>query len=108
MASPDALLNTIRDLIRRTEDRETRAASTNLPADSLLDDLLYHLAALDDQLSAGGALPREWNVRPRQADVEGWDMDRDDFVQAGQRFTRLIPQYDRGRARRHASRARSR
>ena len=107
MANSDALLNTIRDLIDRIETRETRSARTNLPADQLLDDLVYHLAALDEQLSRGGALPRCWNVRPgRTADVEGWDLDRDEFVQVGQRFTRLIPNYDRGRARRIASRSR--
>lgn len=107
MANPDALLNTIRDLMNRMEDRETRAASTNLPADTLLDDLLYHLAALDEQLSRGGPLPRCWNMRPqRRADVEGWDQSRDEFIQTGGRFTRLIPNYDRGRARRIAARSR--
>ena len=107
MANPDALLNTIRDLMDRMQDRELRAADTNLPADRLLDDLVYHLAALDEQLSSGGALPREWNVRlHRAADVEGWDMDRGEFIKTSSRFTRLIPPYDRGRARRVAQRAR--
>ncbi|KKN66701.1 hypothetical protein LCGC14_0468870 [marine sediment metagenome] len=101
MANSDALLSTIRSLVSRAEDRQYRAGSA---ADPLVDDLLYWVAALDDQLSCGAPLPREWNVRPnRSADVEGWDMERADFVQAGKRFTRLIPNYDRGRARRAAA-----
>jgi len=105
MLNSTALLNTIRDLMNRIESREVRAAETNMPADNLLDDLLYHLAALDEQLSRGGPLPREWNVRPNhKADVEGWEMKRSEFVQAGTRFTRLIPPYDRSKARRAAAR----
>ena len=105
MANPNALLNTIRQTVKRIEDREIRAAATNMPSDNLLDDLLYYVAALDDQLSAGGPLPRCWNVRPNhKADVEAWDLDREDFVRVGKRFTRLIPPYDKGRARRAARR----
>lgn len=98
MANPTALLNTIRSLVAQIEQAQLRNASVTT---ELVDDLAFYVAALDDQLSVGGALPRAWNVRPgRKADVEGWDLERDEFVRMGRRFTRLIPPYDKGRVRR--------
>lgn len=95
MAHPDALLRTIRQIMARVENREIRAAETNMPPDPLLDDLIFHMALLDEQLSEGGPLPRSWDVRPeRRADVEGWEMERGDFVDVGGQFTPLIPNYD--------------
>ena len=100
MASPNALLNTMRQLVAQINNAQRRDAHVST---ALADDLAFICEALDDQLSAGMSLPTEWNVRPlRQADVEGWTMDRKEFRRLGKRFTRLIPDYDRGRAlRRH-------
>ena len=102
VANPTALLNTIRQLVRQIERQQLRSAHVTT---AVADDLAYCVAALDEQLSAGAALPREWNVLPsRTADVEAFDLDRDEFVRLGRRFTRLIPPYDRGRAHRRARR----
>lgn len=104
MANSTALLNTIRQLIRQIEQpQRSRAAHVTT---QLADDLAYCVAALDEQLAHGGPLPRAWNVRPsRHADVEAFDLDREEFVRMGSRFVRLIPDYDRGRARRRARRS---
>lgn len=104
MAHPDAILGTLRQLLGKLDRHQWRDAAVTT---ALADELAFWFDQLDDQLSRGGALPREWNVRPeRSADVEAWDLPRDECVRLGSRFTRLIPDYDRGRARRIARRRR--
>jgi hypothetical protein len=105
MAHPDAILQTLRQLLAQMDRHQWRDAQVTT---ALADDLAFWFDQLDDHLSRGGVLPREWNVRPqRSADVEGWDMPREEFVRLGSRFARLIPNYDRGRARRAAARHRT-
>ena len=99
MAHPDAILQTLRDLLYDMDRHQWRDAAVTTV---LADDLAYWFDQLDDHLTRGGQLPHEWQQRRRRADVEGWDMERNEFVRMGRRFTRLIPDYDKGRARRTA------
>jgi hypothetical protein len=106
MANQNALLNTIRRLVRRIEQHQMRNADVTT---ELADDLAYCVAALDDLLSSGAPLPQEWDVPvKRTADVDGWNMEREEFIRTSRPFTHLIPAYDRGRVRRLISRHRNR
>lgn len=99
MAHPDAILQTLRQKLAELDRHQWRDANVTT---ALADDLAFWFDQLDDHLTRGGQPPQEWLAgrSQRSADVEGWDMERADFVRLGRRFTRLIPDYDRGRARR--------
>jgi hypothetical protein len=107
MNSPNELL----DEVRRCTDRVLRLSDrgNNLHVASSMVSAAAELAeamdALDEWLISGGALPVDWNVQqPRYADVECWDLPREEFQDIGGRFTRLIPDYKQDRAQRRRSR----
>ncbi len=105
--NPNELLSDARrciDKILRLSDTDN---NLHIASDmvSAAEELAVAIDALDSWLISGGTLPVDWNVQqPRHADVECWDMPRDDFKELGKRFTRLIPNYDRGRVWRRRNR----